>query len=188
MTWWPPITTAGKSTKVGKDDRASLDELAGCILAAFRESGFATPTGTILGVEEELEGELVPGLPDLLTRVDLLVDEGDRLVLTDLKTARSRWSQDQVQDSAGQLLLYHELAKPIADGRPIALRFAVATKTKTPEIVEHDVQPDPQQIDRMRRIVERVWNGIEVGIFYPAPSPMQCPGCPFRAECRAWGG
>ena len=56
-------------------------------------------------------------VPDLLACVDLLVDEGDGLKLTDLKTARSRWSREQVQDSAGQLLLYHELAKPIADGR-----------------------------------------------------------------------
>ena len=30
--------------------------------------------------------------PDLLARVDLLVDEGNALRLTDLKTARSHWS------------------------------------------------------------------------------------------------
>ena len=125
---------------------------------------------------------------DLLARIDLLVDDGDSLILTDLKTARSRWSNDQVQDSAGQLLLYHELAKPIADGRPIRLAFAVITKTKTPEVCRHKVWADPRQIDRMKRIVETVWKAIEAGIFYPSPSPMQCPTCPFRAECRSWSG
>jgi putative RecB family exonuclease len=85
-------------------------------------------------------------------------------------------------------LLYHELAKPIADGRPIRLEFVVITKTKTPEVCRHEVQADPQQIDRVKRIVERVWEAIESRIFYPSPSAMQCPGCPFREACRVWTG
>ncbi len=158
------------------------------MLAAFQTSDLAEPPGTIIGIEEELTGELVAGVPDLLARVDLLVDEGDSLVLTDLKTARSRWSQDQVQDSAGQLLLYHELAKPIAEGRPIRLAFAVLTKTKTPEVYRHEVQADPQQIERTKKIVTRVWQAIEAGVFYPSPSAMQCPTCPYRQQCREWQG
>ena len=170
------------------DDRTTLDDLARRMLTAFQASELADPPGTIIGIEEELTGELVPGVPDLLARVDLLVDDGDALTLTDLKTARSRWSQEQVQSSAGQLLLYHELAKPIADGRPIRLEFAVLTKTKTPEVYRHEVWADPRQIERMKRIVERVWGAIEAGIFFPSPSPMQCPGCPFREACRDWAG
>jgi putative RecB family exonuclease len=93
-----------------------------------------------------------------------------------------------VQDSAGQLLLYHELARPIADGRPIRLQFAVVTKTKTPEVYLHQVAAEPQQIERVKRIVEQVWNAIGSGIFFPSPSPMQCPACPFRQACREWCG
>jgi len=85
-------------------------------------------------------------------------------------------------------LLYHELAKPIADGRPIKLEFAVITKTKTPEVYRHEVWSDPQQIDRTKRVVERVWRAIESGSFYPAPSAMNCPGCPYREQCRSWNG
>jgi hypothetical protein len=59
---------------------------------------------TISGIKEGLTGELTPGVPDLLARVDLLVDEGDALTLVDVKTARSKWTQPQVQDSAGQFL------------------------------------------------------------------------------------
>jgi PD-(D/E)XK nuclease superfamily len=47
---------------------------------------------------------------------------------------------------------------------------------------------DPQQIDRTKQIVERVWEAIQAGIFFPSPSAMQCPACPFRAACRAWTG
>jgi hypothetical protein len=43
---------------------------------------------------------LAPDVPDLPARVDLLVDAGDSLVLTDLKTARNRCSEEQVNESA----------------------------------------------------------------------------------------
>ena len=179
----------GQQVQFGKgDDRTTLDDLARRMLTAFQASELAAPAGTIIGIEEELMGELVPGVPDLLARVDLLVDDGDGLILTDLKTARSRWSDSQVRDSAGQLLLYHELAKPIADGRPIRLEFAVVTKTKVPEVIRHEVRADPQQIDRMKRIVELVWGAIEAGFFFPAPSPMQCPSCAYREACQRWTG
>ena len=170
------------------DDRATLNDLARRVLTAFQASELENPPGTIIGIEEELTGELVPGVPDLLARVDLLVDGSDALVLTDLKTARTRWSENQVQDSAGQLFLYHELAKPIADGRPIKLEFVVVTKTKVPEVIRHEVRADPQQIERTKRIVARVWAAIEAGIFLPSPSPMQCPGCAYREACQRWAG
>lgn len=170
------------------DDRQSLDNLARRMIAAFQASDLATPSGTILGIEEELTGELIPGVPDLLARIDLLVDDGDELVLTDFKTAKAKWNDEHVRDSAGQLLLYHELVKPVADGRPVRLEFAVLTKTKFQEIFRHTVVPSPQQVARTKRIVERVWAGIEPGLFYPSPSPMNCPSCPFRRQCDAWGG
>jgi CRISPR/Cas system-associated exonuclease Cas4 (RecB family) len=64
----------------------------------------------------------------------------------------------------------------------------VATKLKNPEVHLYQVEAEPQQIERTKRIVERVWEGIERQIFYPSPSAMQCPGCPFREQCRAWTG
>lgn len=76
-------------------------------------------------------------------------------------------------------------AKPIAEGRPIRLEFAVVTKGKTPEVAHYRVPADLQQIERTQRIVERVWGAIEAGIFFPSPSAMQCPTCPFREACRS---
>jgi hypothetical protein len=46
----------------------------------------------------------------------------------------------------------------------------------------------PQRVARTKRIVERVWKAIAAGSFYPTPSPMQCPSCPFREPCRGWTG
>jgi putative RecB family exonuclease len=170
------------------EDVNSIGHLAERLLRTFRNSGFACPTGTILAVEEELRGELIPGFPDLLARVDLVVETNTELEVWDLKTSRTSWSADRVTDSAGQLLLYSELARHLSDGKPLALRFAVLTKSKLPEMNVHDVSPDPHQVQRTKQIVEQVWRAIQAGNFYPNPSPVNCPGCPYREPCRDWAG
>ena len=173
----------------GKDDDVNtLGKLAERMLIAFQASEFANPNGTIVAVEEEFQGELVPGCPDLLGRVDLLIERGDTWTITDLKTSRSRWSQEQADDSAEQLLLYSELVQQVAPKQTLKLEFAVITKTKEPVVERYDVLIDPRRIERTKRIVSKVWRAIEAGNFYPAPSPMNCPSCPFRVPCRAWQG
>ena len=179
----------GGAIRFGKhQDRDELAGLAQRMLAAFQASSLAKPEGFIPGVEEELRGPVIPGCPDILGRLDLIVETASELIITDLKTARSRWSQAQVEESAGQLLLYHELARDLAPGKRLRLRFAVVTKAQKPSVDLHEVVASPQQIDRTKRIVERVWGAIHGGHFYPSPSPTQCPGCPHRELCRAWQG
>lgn len=177
------------SVHFGKDETAaSLGQLADRMLRTFQASDLAQPSGTILGIEEELREPLVPGCPDLLARIDLLIDTGTELVVRDFKTSRSRWSQDQADESSGQLLLYSELVQKLDPSKTVRLEFAVLTKTKEPAVDVHVVRVDRQRVDRIKRIVERVWRAIEGRLFYPAPSAMNCSGCPFRGPCRAWSG
>lgn len=178
-----------RAVQFGKDDDVeSLSGLATKMLGAFQGSSIATPAGHVIGVEEELRGTVVAGCPDVLGRIDLLVETANELVVTDLKTSRSRWSREQADDSAGQLLLYHELVRDFAPRKRVRLQFAVLTKTKEPAIDLHEVPSDRKRIDRTKRIVERVWKAIDAKVFYPAPSAMQCPSCSFREQCRAWTG
>lgn len=170
------------------EDVNTLSQLAERMLMAFQAYDSSNPIGTILGVEEELRGELSPECPDLLAKVDLIVEEDDAVVVTDLKTARSRWSQGQVSESAEQLLLYSELAKHLLPDKEVRLQFIVITKTKAPAVTRHEVTFDTARLERTKRIVERVWEGIQSGIFYPAPSPMNCSTCSYREACRQWGG
>lgn len=173
----------------GKEEcREELLPLAQRVLAAFQTSTLAKPDGVILGVEEELRGPIVAGCPDLLGRVDLIVEADDAVVITDLKTARSKWSRSQVEESAGQLYLYHELSKSLAPRKRLRLQFAVISKTKSPTVVLHEVPVDLKQIDRTKRIVAQVWRAIEAEHFFPSPSPANCSGCPFRGPCRQWPG
>jgi putative RecB family exonuclease len=170
------------------ETRASLDALASKMLTAFLNSPTASVQGRVLGVEEEIRGMLVEGVPDLYGRVDLLTEDTDTLVVTDIKTSRGKWSQEQVEDSGEQLLLYSHLASEISPGKRIATRFLVLTKTKEPQIEEHTREVEPAAVKRTLASVERVWRAIESGVFYPAPSTMNCASCGYRSACRAWAG
>jgi len=179
----------GQEIRLGKDDDPTkLYDLAQRMLAAFQANQLANPAGRILAVEETLQGELIPGLPPILGRVDLIVETASELVIHDWKTSRSRWSLEQIDDSAEQLLLYGELARDFAPGKPIRVEIAVLTKTKEINIERYSQPFDPQRLDRTKRVIERVQRAIEDEVFYPAPSPMACGSCPFREPCRKWPG
>jgi putative RecB family exonuclease len=171
-----------------KETRESLDDLASRMLTAFLASPMASIQGRVLSVEEEIRGMLVDGVPDLYGRVDLLTEDADSLVITDIKTSRGKWSPEQVEDSGEQLLLYSHLASEISPGKKIATRFLVLTKTKEPVVEEHVREVEPVNVKRTLAGVERVWRAIESGVFYPAPSTMSCSTCGYREACRAWVG
>lgn len=171
-----------------KDTRATLDDLAARMLRAFIASPVAGVDGRVLGVEEEIRGVLVEGMPDLYGRIDLITEDDDTLTITDIKTSRGKWSDEQVEDSGEQLLLYAKLASEISPGKKIATRFLVLTKTKEPVVEEHIREVEPGTVNRVLAGAERVWRAIESGVFYPAPSAMACAGCGYRSACRAWAG
>lgn len=183
---------ASQTVQFGKEeDRAGLDRLAMRMLDEFPASELAglTARGRILGIEEELRGAPIPECPDILARIDLLVEEADAVVVTDFKTSRARWSPETVYESADQLLLYSDLVRPLANGKPLRLQFAVLTKTKTPTFHCHSVEGmTVHDVERAKRSVSRVWRAIQGGHFFPAPSAQHCGSCPFREPCRAWAG
>ena len=170
------------------ETRASLDAVATKMLVAFLNSPAASVQGRVLGVEEEIRGMLVEGVPDLYGRVDLLTEDSDSLVLTDFKTSRGKWSTEQAEDASEQLLLYAKLAGELAPGKKLVTRFLVLTKTKEPVIEEHLGEVRPDRVARTMASVERVWRAVEAGNFYPAPSVVGCASCGYRKACEGWSG
>ena len=170
------------------DTRDSLGHLAARVLTAFRDSEMAQPQGRVLGVEEELRAPIIDGIPDVLARLDLLVQSDDALTVTDFKTAKTSWSADQTTDSAEQLLLYSDLVRHRFPGLPLRLEFVVFTKAKKVAISRYAVPLDAARVARTKRIAQRVWRAISAGHFIPSPSPMNCNGCPYRVPCRKWSG
>jgi CRISPR/Cas system-associated exonuclease Cas4 (RecB family) len=83
-------------------------------------------------------------------------------------------------------LLYSQLVSDFAPGKRVRIEFAVLTKTKEVSIDRHSTLALPRQVERSKRVVERIWKAIEAEHYYPAPSSMNCAGCPFRRPCREW--
>lgn len=178
---------APEAVRFGKNEnRDALLPVAHRVLSTFQTSTLAKPEGVILGIEEELRGPVVPGCPDLLGRLDIIVETPQALVVTDLKTSRSQWGPSQIEESAGQLLLYSELAKTLSPGKELKLQFAVLTKTREPGLHLHDVPADRHQVDRIKRVVQEAWKAIQAEVFYPIPTALNCGGCSFREPCRKW--
>ena len=50
---------------------------------------------------------------------DLLTENSDSLLITDIKTSRSRWSAEQVEDSGEQLMLYSRLGHRAGPSRSL---------------------------------------------------------------------
>ncbi len=170
------------------ETRGSLDALAGKMLAVFLASPAASVRGRVLGVEEEIRGTLVEGVPDLYGRIDLVTEDSDSLVLTDFKTSRGKWSTEQAEDASEQMVLYSKLAGELAPGKKLATRLLVLTKTKEPLIEEHLGEVRPDRVARTVTSVERVWRAIASNNFYPAPSVVGCASCGYRKACEGWRG
>ncbi|MDF1845045.1 MAG: PD-(D/E)XK nuclease family protein [Rubripirellula sp.] len=186
QSWWD---RSEHEVRFGKTETAdSLHELADRMLAAFLASDLTKQEGRIVGVEEELRGELSPELPDLLGRVDLLLETDDSVIVQDFKTSRSAWNEYQAEDQSEQLLLYADLVRRLVPGKQLRLQFAVITKAKSPKVQLLEANFDKSKLDRTKRVFESVWSAIQSRNFYPSPSPMQCPGCGYRSQCAAWRG
>ena len=130
------------------------------------------------GSRRNCAGCVIGGLPDLLARVDLIVDAGDSLIVTDFKSSRSHWDDDQVVNAADQLLLYSGLVRELADGRPLRLEFLVMTKTKVPSVTRHPVAYEPRQVERTKREVEHVWRRSRPDTSIPIPRRCSAPPAP----------
>lgn len=170
------------------DTAESLAETAQRIFEQFLGSEHAQPAGEIVGIEESLNIRLADDIPSLAARVDLITKEGNELVVTDYKTARSMWSQATAEEHADQLTLYSQAAAPVAEelGTKIRVQFIVLTKAKTPKIEAIRVPVSVDRVDRTKLVVRRVFRAMQARIVYPSPSQMNCTGCPFRQRCERW--
>ena len=65
-------------------------------------------------------------------------------------------------------------------GKPIILQFAVFTKGKRPRFELHPVDFEPRSAGAHETHGGEDMAGHPVWAFYPRPSPMHCPTCPFR--------
>jgi len=172
------------------EDMATITALAERMVAAFLESPLSRPNGQIVGVEESFRVVIDDDLPDILARVDLVTQTEEALHVVDLKTSRSRWSEERAVEGADQLQLYGHTVGHMARGvgLPVKLHFAVITKAKTPAVQILDVPTDTARLSGVREAVSSVWQAAKAGNYFTNPSPQNCSTCPYRGRCPAYAG
>jgi hypothetical protein len=187
QTWAREAADVAVQFAAGQDQRTS-EGAASRMIDAFIASELSRPAGTIIGIEEDFHINLAEDLPDLGGRVDLLSCADGILTVTDFKTVRSIPTDAAAEEAGEQLILYAQGCQPIAqqlDAR-LQLRFVYLSKVKGPKVEAMSVTVDRARIERSKAIIRHVFRAMQAAAVYPAPSPLNCVGCPYRRRCRHW--
>ncbi len=156
---WQRETAAGPQIQYCKGETdLTLRELASRMLAVYREYAINESTlpdpGVIIGIEEARRFRLLADVPPIESRLDLLELQGDDLIVSDLKTSRSRYSEAKVRESLGQLILYATslvgLAKELGAKR-IVPQFIVVSKGKNPALQVLRPQANQDDVSRLKQ-------------------------------------
>jgi len=112
---------------------------------------------------------------------DLVLREGERRTVVELKTAAKKYSQDQLdydlQPSA------YKFAADELGWNDAVVRYTVVTKSKVPAVQDEVVIRGPLARDDFLRTVVGVLRAVDAGVSYPVRG-WQCRSCPFRASCE----
>lgn len=172
-----------------KDSLETLFALGERMILAFLASPMAFPAGDLVFIEEHLQAPVAADLPDIVAKVDLgIVGPDGVLTVLDFKTSKSRWAPGAVAEHADQLLLYRLLALHHNPQEQIKLKFAVVTKAVTPVVQELEVAYDATTAGRVVDSMRPVWQAMKAQAYFPAPSAMNCNGCPYSHLCPAYRG
>ena len=131
----------------------------------------------------EIDGVDVPviGAMDLIEQ-----DNGGNIIITDFKTASKAYSRDDV-DKSLQLTIYYLAAKINGfEDREILLRFDCLIKTKKPKFEQYYTSRNDEDIQRITKKIQSVWNGIQKGVFIPNDTSWKCGYCSYKKQCNAW--
>ena len=126
----------------------------------------------------------IPEVPvPVIGYIDIIT--GDK-VPGDFKTSSRSWSTDKALDET-QPLFYlaamNQMGFPVEDWR---FRHYVFVKTKTPKFQVFEHVHNPGQILWLFGMIQKVWKGIEAGVFPPNPTVWKCNPrfCEYWSICR----
>jgi len=185
---WKEETIRAPEVQFAKtEDTLSLREMAIRMLAAYREHAVQNATsGTqVIAIEYGHRYKLLADVPEIELRLDLLELNGTDLVITDFKTSRSRWNDDNVREHLGQLVLYANglvpLMKDIGATR-IVPRFVIVSKAKKPAVQILVPKATQEDVMRLKSTIADTWTAIKSGVFVQRES-FWCAQCPFKKRC-----
>jgi hypothetical protein len=151
------------------------------ILAELQNTFFTHTEMPVIETKVELS---IPEVPvPVIGYIDIIT--GDK-VPGDFKTSSRSWSQDKALDET-QPLFYlaamNQMGFPVEGWR---FRHYVFVKTKTPKFQVFEHVHNPGQILWMFGMIQKVWKGIEAGVFPENPTGWKCNPryCDFWSICR----
>ncbi|WP_254511384.1 PD-(D/E)XK nuclease family protein [Anatilimnocola floriformis] len=128
---------------------------------------------------EYLETPLI-AVTDLITK-----DENDILKVNEFKTSGRAYSESDVSTSLQPTCYAHAVHEHF--GQEPIVDYVILVKTKTPKVQRLTTTRYLSDFGRLGDVVQAIDRAIDVGIFYPVESPMNCASCSFREHCRGWG-
>lgn len=149
------------------------------------------PPQGIIGVEEKF---LVPlynshgeYLEKPLLAVTDLITQSEKLVLTvrEFKTSGRAFSESEVQTSLQPTCYVHAVHERYRQESRV--EYVVLVKTKTPKVQRISTARYSSDFGRLGDMVQTVERAVDLGVFYPVETPMNCSTCAFREHCREWG-
>lgn len=171
-----------------KDNRDQTIEQGQALLELYLKE---PPTEKIVAVEQTFlvplftsDGEVLE--KPLMAVPDLICQGENRLLVKEFKTSGRKFSEIETDGLMQASCYVHAVQEHL--GGPVAVRYVVLVKTKTPQVQYLDTVRDEADIGRIGDIVQSIERAIQAGAFYPVESPMNCSSCPFFRPCREWKG
>jgi putative RecB family exonuclease len=141
----------------------------------------------VVGIEEAFSFE-IPNLPvPVIGAIDLVEeDELGTIIITDFKTSGRAYSIDEI-DNNMQMTVYQLAMKSNGfGGREILLKLDCLIKTKRPRFEQYYSTRSYLDELRLIRKIEKVWEGINAGVFIPNDQSWRHKNCPYRQICDKW--
>ena len=158
----------------------SLREMARRMLSCYLARH--EPAGRVLAVEEPFRLDLSPRIAPVHGRIDLAEAAPDgQIVVTDFKSAGTRKAPDPAQ-----LVLYREAVRSFSADPDVQVsaRFVVLLKAREPDVVVHEPEIGPADLQSLTGRYEEVWQPIQSGCSFPVTG-WWCGGCQWAGHCNA---
>ena len=121
----------------------------------------------------------------LVAITDLIRATDQGLTVEEFKTSGRAYSQSEVGSSLQPTCYVHAVHECL--GQVPNVEYTVLIKTKTPKVQRLKTSRYAEDCGRLGDLVQTIQRAVDLGIFYPIESPMNCATCPYRQQCRDWG-
>ncbi len=161
---------------IGKDKDQGV-----ALLSAFHAQ--APRPLRVLAVEEAFAIRMPEDDRLLVGAIDaVVVDHEGRILIVESKTAKRRWSKDQLAYDF-QPTIYRLAARQMDLVEDPAIRFDFLLKLKTPAFESAEIFRSAEQEREALQLFHQVLRAIDAGIFYQVRS-WACASCEYAQSCN----